>query len=347
MSRKDSYIVLGVGAMLCALLPAAPAAAQGKGPVPQTAISAAIVSPTTVSTTARGAAASGDLLVLSGENFGSSPAVYLAGVQLPVVSVSPDGSLLTARMTTPLEPGSYLLQVSRGPATTQNASFIVVVGAGVGTQGPKGDTGPQGPAGPAGPQGATGSTGPAGPAGPQGPVGPAGPQGPIGPTGATGPAGPTGPMGPMGPAGPQGPAGPSGSAGIEMFTSVGRGNDPDTIIAFLAEPVTVTISGSTQKVLVSSSKAMGTSMGAGAFSGAQSLDVWICQKESQALSPSTVGSGIFGLRAAPDSRQLVALSATVSGLAAGTYQFGLCGMSQDAASWNWNEFSYSTALVTQ
>jgi hypothetical protein len=40
------------------------------------------------------------------------------------------------------------------------------------------------------------------------------------------------------------------------------------------------------------------------------------------------------------------LSATSTGLAPGTYKFGLCGMSSDYSNWNFNEFSYTTALVT-
>ena len=56
--------------------------------------------------------------------------------------MSPDGTLLTALLPSPLEPGAYLVQVSRGPATTQNASFVVVVGGGA--KGPKGDPGEPG-----------------------------------------------------------------------------------------------------------------------------------------------------------------------------------------------------------
>ena len=79
---------------------------------------------------------------------------------------------------------------------------------------------------------------------------------------------------------------------------------------------------------------------------AQDLDVWICYQEGDG-AVLTVGTGVFDLRAAANTRQLVSLSAALTGLAPGTYKVGLCGKSGDASNWNSNEFSYTTALVTQ
>jgi hypothetical protein len=61
----------------------------------------------------------------------------------------------------------------------------------------------------------------------------------------------------------------------------------------------------------------------------------------------TVGGGVYDVRAAANTRQMLGLSAEVKGLAQGTYNFGLCGKTSDAASWNSNEFSYTTAIVVQ
>ena len=153
-------------------------------------------------------------------------------------------------------------------------------------------------------------------------------------------------MGPMGLTGPQGPPGPAGTgAGLDVFMKVGLGYDPTATTAFLADPVQVTITSALQKILVTSSKALGTSLSFGAFGGAQDLDLFVCSQES-AGAVTTVGVGVFDLRAAEDTRQLYTLSATLTGLAPGTYKFGLCGRSTDP-NWNWNEFSYTTALVTQ
>jgi hypothetical protein len=127
-----------------------------------------------------------------------------------------------------------------------------------------------------------------------------------------------------------------------MFMKFGLGSGPDTTLAFLADPVDVTIDSSTQKVLVTSSKAFGTSW---VFEGAANLDLWICFKES-AGTLTKVGVGVLGLSAAMNTRQIFALSATATTLAPGAYKFGLCGTSSDV-NWNSNEFSYTTALVTQ
>jgi hypothetical protein len=151
--------------MVCALCLAAPAAAQGKAPSPQLVVNASTVVPRSVGLLSATAEISGDVLYLAGQNFGNAPTVTLAGLPLQILSVSPDGTLLSAQIPTPLDPGSYLLTVSRGPAATQNATFIVVVGSGSASNGPKGDPGPAGPAGPAGPQGATGAQGATGPQG--------------------------------------------------------------------------------------------------------------------------------------------------------------------------------------
>lgn len=132
-----------------------------------------------------------------------------------------------------------------------------------------------------------------------------------------------------------------------MFMKFGRGNDPGTTLAFLADPVEVTIGSSTQKVLVTSSKGLGTLAAlSGIWAGATDLDLWICSQES-AGALTKVGVGVLDLSAAMDTRQLFTLSATSTGLAAGTYKFGLCGSTDDPnGNWNWNEFSYTTALVT-
>ena len=130
-----------------------------------------------------------------------------------------------------------------------------------------------------------------------------------------------------------------------MFMHSGLGSDPSGSPSMLAEPVSVTITSDTQKVLVTSTKAFGTSALFGAASGAQDLNLYVCHETGGALTP--VGGGVMGLRAAADSRQLFTLSATITGLTPGTYRFGLCGYSSDFGSWNSNEFGYTTALVTQ
>ena len=176
--------------------------AQGRTPPPQLTISVAALSST------------GTTLFVQGTNFGSAPAVLLAGLPLGGVAVSADGTQLTAVMAA-LPPGTYLLQVSRGPSTTENATFAVAVG-GVGPKGDpgeKGDKGDKGDPGDPGPAGAVGATGPAGANGANGATGATGAQGVPGAAGAAGPAGPQGTAGATGAVGPQGLPGPAGAAG--------------------------------------------------------------------------------------------------------------------------------------
>ena len=338
MSRQYSYNAARCfGVVLCGLFAASSASAQGSSQgQTQLVITTAEVSQLR------------DELELYGSNFGSAPSVYVRGVQVPVISVSTDGTHLSASLPV-LEYGTYLVQVSRGPATTQNGAFIVAIGGVDASSG--GVPGPIGPAGPQGPAGPAGATGPAGPPGPQGATGATGPQGATGATGATGPQGATGPAGPQGATGspgpqgaigPIGPAGPQGLSGVlQVAMQAGPGSDPGATTTFVATPVPVTITSVMQKVLVSSSKALGS------LTGAQDLDLWICYQEG-AGPLTTVGGGVFGLSVAAGGRQLFSLSASATTLAPGDYSFGLCGRSAtDSGNWNSNEYSYTTALVAQ
>ena len=110
-------------------------------------------------------------LTIAGRQFGdAAPEVSIEGLSLTVISYSP--TLIVTELPASLiaAPGSYLLRVSRGPATVQNDTFAVTIGA----TGPKGETGPMGPQGHAGPQG------------PEGPAGPPGAQGEPGTPGGAG-----------------------------------------------------------------------------------------------------------------------------------------------------------------
>ena len=116
---------------------------------------------------------------------------------------------------------------------------------------------------------------------------------------------------------------------------------PDGTIRFLAPTVQVII-GTNQRVLVTSHRALG----AGA-SPATGLDIWICyQSTAPGSAIQAVGGGMLGLSSPANLRLPVGLSAVVSGIAAGTYNVGLCGRSS-SANWTNNEFGYTTALVAR
>ena len=86
-----------------------------------------------------------ETLTIDGTSFGNAePVVTLNGTPLTVPIWTP--SHIEATLPPGLAPGTYLLTVSRGPATTQFDAFNVTLGA-AGPQGPAGPTGPQGPPG--------------------------------------------------------------------------------------------------------------------------------------------------------------------------------------------------------
>jgi hypothetical protein len=94
--------------------------------------------------------ATGTTLFVSGANFGRSPEVSLGGMALAGVVVNASGTHLTANMPA-FQPGSYLLEVSRGYWWEQflPARLTVAVGASgrqgaEGVKGEKGERGPQG-----------------------------------------------------------------------------------------------------------------------------------------------------------------------------------------------------------
>jgi hypothetical protein len=99
-------------------------------------------------------------IYVTGKNFGSdAPAVKLNDQALTLMSFTTES--IDAVIPATIQPGSYVLRVSRGPSTTQNDVFDVTLGA-VGPKGDKGDPGPQGL------KGDTGGPGPAGPTGADG-----------------------------------------------------------------------------------------------------------------------------------------------------------------------------------
>lgn len=184
------------------------------------------------------------------------------------------------------------------------------VGASTGLQGPKGDKGDPGPAGPAGMQGPQGIQGPAGPPGMQGP------------------------------AGMQGPQGPSGV--VSVVSTSGYGTDPKSSLDFIGPTVTVTVTGPTQKIAVTANRALGSSVAG----GASGLALFICAKSTAAGSSiGAYGDAIAGVTVTSGNRVPMGLSWGISGLTAGTYQVGMCGIASNPTAWNFNEYGYVHAIV--
>jgi hypothetical protein len=144
MSIRARVVCVGVATL--ALLPVTPAQAQ------KTSARQVVITNVSYDEDA-------GVLTIVGQQFADSMNVWLAGEPLTVLNSTSD--TIRAALTPMPRAGTYLLSVSRGPSTPDNAAFVMTFGA-VGPTGPKGLDGANGPPGP---------TGPAGPAGPQGPPG--------------------------------------------------------------------------------------------------------------------------------------------------------------------------------
>jgi hypothetical protein len=147
MSIRTRIVCVAVGAL--ALSSSAAVYAQ-KGPSKQVLITNASYDPDQ------------HVLTVTGQQFGTDATVSFAGRELDVMSCTPEE--IQAALDPAPSPGSYLVTVSRGPSTPDNAAFSVTIGA----VGPAGPTGPAGDIGPRGPAGADGAAGPQGPPGPPG-----------------------------------------------------------------------------------------------------------------------------------------------------------------------------------
>ena len=130
-----------------------------------------------------------------------------------------------------------------------------------------------------------------------------------------------------------------GPSGIVTQVSVsGLGANPTGTLQFLAPTATVTITAANQRVHITSSKYMGSTV------GALDLDLWICTRlGANALVQQ--GGGVLDGRVPANTRVSWTLSHVQAGLANGTYTVGLCGLSSNAASWNSNEWGYTSAIV--
>jgi hypothetical protein len=84
-------------------------------------------------------------IVIHGANFGTNPLVLLPGGSLSPLTLQPPSTseLIVAFLPQNLKPGSYILIVSRGRATTDTAAIDVTIGS-AGPAGPEGKPGRDG-----------------------------------------------------------------------------------------------------------------------------------------------------------------------------------------------------------
>lgn len=289
----------------------------------------------------------------------SKPKAWLAGERIAVIDMSTDPGthtgVLTLALPTPAPVGSLRLVLSWDRDHDEDDhTFDVALGA-VGPQGPQGVQGQVGPTGPPGPQGATGPQGPIGAVGPQGPTGDPGPIGPTGPSGTSvvvtaastddcpaggvaitdglgqkqsvcnGVQGLTGATGPAGPTGPSGVVTALGAFSLQQFV-------PTPTLLFLSmATVQAPITGPTQKVVVDT----GITYGTGPLPAAN-LFLTVCYQPAGGMVTSWGGLGrTIQAQVPANTFSNYSLHAVITGLPAGTYTFGVCGLDQQAGAANW------------
>ena len=113
-----------------------------------------------------------------------------------------------------------------------------------------------------------------------------------------------------------------------------------TSLDFIGPTATVSV-GSGERIFISASKALGTSKSSGAWD----LKLYVCHRRTGTTVPTTIGSGMAGLRVTQWIHIPFALSAATGALDPDSYEVGMCGFSPQAETWNLNEYGYVTALV--
>jgi hypothetical protein len=133
----------------------------------------------------------------------------------------------------------------------------------------------------------------------------------------------------------------AGTLATSGFNS-GPGFNPTTTMGFLSPTVAVTITSSTQRVHVTASKALGSTV----VGGASGLNLAVGYNTTGAQSPvTTVGGWILGVQVTQNTRDVYSMNAIITGLAPGTHYFGLTGYAGTPANWNSNEYGYVSVMV--
>jgi hypothetical protein len=124
--------------------------------------------------------------------------------------------------------------------------------------------------------------------------------------------------------------------------AAGIGSNPTTSTSFLSPTTTVTITDG-QRIFVMAGKAFGSTAG----NGASALDLAIGFRVSGSGATPTLVGTVSGNAVFKNERHVFTLSAIVSGLAAGTYEVGLAGVTSadEASNWNSNGAGSASVLV--
>jgi hypothetical protein len=143
-------------------------------------------------------------------------------------------------------------------------------------------------------------------------------------------------LGATGPAGPQGVPGPSGI--IQSYYVAGTSAYPSATQDFISPTITITITAG-QKVHLVASRAVG------GYAAVHNLSIHPAYQSVTPGSPIVdLGLGIDNLEVPAKTRTTISINGLFENLPAGTYKFGMSGITQGDV-WMNSEWGYVTALV--
>lgn len=126
-----------------------------------------------------------------------------------------------------------------------------------------------------------------------------------------------------------------------VLTSTGSFVTPKATLDFISPTVNMVISNTSQKVLLDVSCALGA--GGNVATG---LNIYPGYKLNGTTSVNSEGGGIWGLTCPVNTRNIYSISTSITGLAPGTYLFGMAGQATANPSyWSNGEYCYVRAVL--
>ena len=143
----------------------------------------------------------------------------------------------------------------------------------------------------------------------------------------------------LGATGPQGPQGLPGATGIvKGYTVAGTTAYPSNVLSFITPTITITLQAG-QKVFLVATRALG------GYAAANELGIYPVYQSTVAGSPIVnLGLGMFGHQVPANTRINFSVNGVFENLPAGTYKFGMSGITP-SPNWTNSEWGYVSALV--
>jgi len=143
----------------------------------------------------------------------------------------------------------------------------------------------------------------------------------------------------LGATGPQGPQGLPGTTGIvKGYSIAGTTAYPSNVLSFITPTITITLQAG-QKVFLVATRALG------GYAAANELGIYPAYQSTVAGSPIVnLSLGMFGHQVPANTRINFSVNGVFENLPAGTYKFGMSGITS-SPNWTNSEWGYVSALV--